>query len=366
MKKIRNLYKNIKGLYFKYERRVSSVALIFGFIFDSLTLKRVDLFFEQIILFSHLCIVWLAIVYINFYEQKNLIGRGRISYFFRHASPVIMQFSFGALFSGFLIFYIRSASMASSWLFLFFLVFLLVGNEFFRKRYQRFTFQISVFYFTLFSFLIFYVPVLVGKIGVPVFILSGCISLIMIIILIKGIFLISNEQFKQSKKYTRLNVLGIFIIINILYFLNIIPPIPLSLKDSEVVHMVNTNDGAYLLKDEEKRWYQNFLPYDIINKKKESPVYFFSSVFAPTNLTTTIVHRWEYKNQKGEWITHTKISFPVVGGRDGGYRGYSFSRTIKDGWWRVSVETSNGQVLGVKRFKVIETIKLPYLKTYTY
>lgn len=366
MEVIRRYFELAKTLFLKYERRISSAALVFGFVVDSFTLRRIDLLFEQVILLTHLFIAGSAILYINIYDSRDSVSKVRVLSFVRRGAPVAMQFSFGALFSGFLIFYSRSASLVASWPFLILLVALLVGNEFFRKRYQRFVFQLSIFYTALFSFLIFYVPVVVNSIGVWVFLLSGAISLIAISAVVWGIAQLADRSYEKSKLYLKRSIVGIFVAINVLYFTNIIPPIPLSLKDAEVAHLVRPLNGEYLVQDEKSVWYEILRPYDVIHTTREGTVYFFSSVFAPTKLTTNIVHHWEYKNKAGDWVTHSRLEFPIRGGRDEGYRVYSFSRQPLEGWWRVSVETPRGQLLGRERFKVIEVSTLPTLKTFTY
>ncbi len=57
----------IKVWYLRYERLISSLSLIGGFIFDAVTLKRVDLFFENVWVAAHLVIAALGIILINLY-----------------------------------------------------------------------------------------------------------------------------------------------------------------------------------------------------------------------------------------------------------------------------------------------------------
>jgi hypothetical protein len=85
-------------------------------------------------------------------------------------------------------------------------------------------------------------------------------------------------------------------------------------------------------------------------------------VFSPTHLDTQIVHEWQYYNPVDEeWQTTDTISFPIIGGRDGGYRGYSSKSTISPGRWRVNVETPHGQTIGRINFQVEEVSSLPEL-----
>ncbi len=61
----RSRLSKIRSWYGKYERPISSLSLIGGFVFDALTLKRVDLFWENFWVIGHLVIVGTCIVLIN-------------------------------------------------------------------------------------------------------------------------------------------------------------------------------------------------------------------------------------------------------------------------------------------------------------
>ncbi len=47
-----------------------------------------------------------------------------------------------------------------------------------------------------------------------------------------------------------------------------------------------------------------------------------------------------------------RVSFPINGGRDGGYRGYTIKRNPIAGEWRVDFATADGHLLGRERFTV--------------
>ncbi len=333
----------------QYERVLSFAALAGGFIIDNLTLARVDLWFDHIILLFYLGVVMLGVAISNRYGQSAL---GALVYF-----P--MQFAFGGLFSVFTVFYLRSAAFAVSWPFLLFLAGMLVGNEFFRSRYQKINFQVSVLFLALFSYMVFAVPVVLGRMGPDVFILSGVLSLCIIVLFLASILRSKDERGRMLR-----NIAGIFVVMNVLYFTNIIPPVPLSLKEAGVYHAVVRTQGGYFVSREIMPWYKRFLRQEVVHIRADEPMYFYSAVFAPTRLNTDIVHHWQYFDKKsGSWITGAKILFPIVGGGDGGYRGYSFKNAVLPGLWRIDVETSRGQVLGRATFFVALVERLPALET---
>ncbi|MDP3996497.1 MAG: DUF2914 domain-containing protein [bacterium] len=351
--------RGFKDWYIRHERRISSGALLFGFIFDNLTLKRIDLLYENIVLASYLIIAALSITLVNLYETGKI--RGRFFSWIYEVLPLILQFSFGALFSGFFVFYSRSGTVAGSWVFLVIILGLLVGNEFLRRRYLRLTFQVAVLFLALFSYAIFFTPVLLGKMGVGVFILSGIISIVAIYVFLRLLAFLMPNRIAPMRPILTAVIAGIFSLVNLLYFGNVIPPIPLSLKHADVYHNVTKlPDGNYELTKENQKWYERFRRYDTFHWQEGESVYVFSAVFAPTRLQTDIAHNWQYfDEQTKEWKSVNKIKFPIVGGRDGGYRGYSYKQNIFAGRWRVDIETLRGALIGRVKFQVVESDERP-------
>ena len=121
--------------------------------------------------------------------------------------------------------------------------------------------------------------------------------------------------------------------------------------------------GDYRLIFEKAPWYSfGKTTATLFHRRVNEPVYVWSSIFAPTHLDTEVLHRWSrFDPAIGEWVTSTVIRFPISGGRDGGYRGYSKKENITPGAWRVDVETLRGQIIGRFTFKVVEVIESPEL-----
>lgn len=353
---------SLKGFYSQYEPYLSPIAVLAGFIWDNLTLQRIDLWVENVVILSYLTIALLCILFLNAYDAGRLKGR-----FFDKiviGVPFLLQVVFGGLFSAFLIFYIRSATIAASWPFLVLLLALLVGNEIFRSRYQRFVFHISIFFITLFSYSVFAVPIIVDRIGDKIFILGGVVSLVLIYMTIYLIYRIVPARVLQARKLLILSIGGIFLVFNLMYFYNIIPPIPLALKESGIYHQVERQNGDYLVEYEPSVWYRfwsDWLPE--YHWQPGEPVYNYSSIFAPTDISTEIKHRWSYYNEsREEWVVKDMLSYSMSGGRAEGYRGYSLKYGVQPGKWRVDVITKTEQVLGRNEFEIIKTESIPKLK----
>ncbi len=342
---------------------ISSFALLAGFVIDTLTLRRVDMLLENVWVIGNLLLVAACIVLINWRESK---AGGKNSAKIHFWLVTIMQFAFGGLLSAFVVFYFRSATLEVSWPFLLMLVAAFIGNEGFKKHYTRVVFQISFLYLCLFSFSIFLLPVVFRKIGTPIFLASGLTSLLLIYVFLKVLKRFTEEKFYQKSRFaTLLSITVIFVIINGLYFFNFIPPLPLSLKDAGVYHTLARNDdGNYQVSSEDQGLFGFFRIYENIHIKKNDRLYAYSAVYLPTSLDTILVHKWQrYDEAEKKWVLENKISLPVAGGREGGYRTYSIKGNLKEGKWRVSVETYAGEVIGRMRFVVSFVDKEPPLET---
>lgn len=291
----------------------------------------------------------------NAYEEGRF--KKLISEKFYLFIPAIVQFVFGGLFSAFFVFYSRSGSFVASWPFIVMLGALLVGNEFVQKHYARLTFQVSVFYVIIFSYLIFLVPIITKDIGVKSFLISGLTSLVLLGLFIQILLRLTTKKVKEQRNKIRIYIVSIFVFINFLYFTNSIPPIPLSLQDIGVYHAVSRVGGNYeVIEEKQSNWKRLFGSKVHINKGEE--LYVWSSIFAPTKINTNIVHKWQYYDEtKGDWVDAGTIRFPITGGRDGGYRGYSAKQIKEFGDWRVSVENERGQLIGRINFEVVGNLK---------
>lgn len=326
------------------KKHVLTLAFLLGFIIDSFMLTRVDLTMTVAVLLAYLFIATLGVMFTS-------ISRGGA------LAPYLTQFAFGGLLSGYFIFFTRSASFASSWFFILLLGVAIFGNEFLKEEYRRFELRITMLFAAFFFFAIIYAPVALKSMGAWIFLSSGLVGLGAIVLVLMIISHIAPEIVRTAKYTLTMTIGSLFVGINALYFTNIIPPIPLSLKEAGVYHVVSrTESGGYRALVERVEWYNFAQRYHaVIHREPDEPLYFYSSVFAPTHLSVPIFHEWQYLDDiKNEWVTTDRLNFQIVGGRDGGYRGYSFKGNIFTGEWRVNVITERGQYLGRTSFTVID------------
>jgi hypothetical protein len=338
--------------YARFERPISSASLVGGFAFDALTLKRVDTFWENFWVVVHLVLVAACILLISRAENRGVESKNpaKIHFWLINAS----QFLFGGLLSTFLVFYFRSGSLWVSWPFFLILAAAFVANEKLKQRYARLDFQLSLFYLSLFCFTIFILPVVLHAMGPVVFLLSGALSVAFLLLLVRLLKSVSGEKFPRGMTSLAVSIGAIFVTINMLYFLNLIPPIPLSLQDASVHHAIVRNaDGNYAVQSEDPGVLRFFRFRDTFHAMSGEPVYAYSAVFSPTSLNTQIIHEWQFYDKRHGWTTMSRIELPVKGGRGGGYRTYSRKTGVVAGAWRVNVKAGNGALLGRLRFNVI-------------
>ncbi|OHA92974.1 MAG: hypothetical protein A2W58_02875 [Candidatus Zambryskibacteria bacterium RIFCSPHIGHO2_02_38_10.5] len=339
--------------YGKYERPISSFSLVAGFVFDAVMLKRVDMFWENMWVIGHLVIVGVCMVLIH--KIKGIAGDEGNPDKAHFWLVNVIQFFFGGLISVFLVFYFRSGDLAISWPFFLILALVFWANESLKRHFVRLNFQISLFFLSLFLCAIYLVPVFTHRIGAGIFILSGIISLALMITFLRILSWASGREFQKNKHHIVFWVLTIFTVMHIFYFANIIPPIPLALKDSGIYHSFQKDSAFnYIVSYEDIGWTKFLSISRGIHIASGDTIYAYSAVFSPTSLNTTIVHRWQYYDPlEKKWTDMSKILLPVVGGRDNGFRTYSAISGLSLGKWRVNVETLRGQVIGRLRFTVI-------------
>ncbi|MFZ2523123.1 MAG: DUF2914 domain-containing protein [Minisyncoccia bacterium] len=348
--------------YGRYERPISSFSLVGGFIFDALTLKRVDEVWENIWVMGHIVLIVIVMFVIN--RLENFPGDEKNPEKIHFWLVNTLQFLFGGVLSVFLIFYFRSAELSTSWPFILILILVFWANEALKSRFVRLTFQVTILFLSIFSSMIYFLPVLMHRIGPDVFIYSGLISLGLIAVFLIALSKIGKEKFKKSRHYIYLSIASIYIVFNFLYFTNLIPPLPLSLEDSGLYSEIVKENGDYLGTHRYLGLISNILIYPKVSFSDAGSVYAYSAIFSPAKFDTSIIHEWQYYDATNKsWRNHSAVDLRIVGGRDGGFRTYSNMDNITLGKWRVNVLTLSRQVIGRIRFEVVPEILKGEIRT---
>ncbi len=343
---------HLKSLYAKYERFLLPGALAIGIVADFITFRAINTETAFILLLVHTFLAGTAIILLNLYKNHQLETPSKFSKYVLLITPLVLQFSFGAMLSASLVFYWFSGAFAVSWPVFALLLLLMISNDVFRDYYQLPKVQISIYYFALFSFSSVAFPYLLNSIESWSFVLAGMISLIAITAYIFFAAQILPEL-KHLQRFFGFSIGSIYIAMNLLYFFNLIPPIPLSITDMGVYERVQLQGDNYQVTRNKQSFIQKLLPGTLIKMESTDAIYLYSAIFAPTDLSTTIVHDWEFFDEnENRWRKSSDISFALTGGRSDGYRGYTYKRNHQEGKWRVTVRTQRGQALGRLVFKV--------------
>jgi hypothetical protein len=341
-----------KSWYEKYKKYFPLVSFFGGFVWDNLTLRRIDQWLDNIILLIYLLLVGFFIVVVNLVEHNQWQKPFWTKY--REWYPEIIQFLLGNLFSAYVVYYFKSASMTKTAIFFILLVVMMVANEFLKDRLTNLYLQLVLFSFCAFSFFTFFLPVLFHKMNVWLFLLGGIASLLLTALLVIVLY--------QSNGIPNVSVLrsagkwvgAMFLFLNLAYFFNWIPPVPLSLKYAGVFHRVRHVGDQYMVTFRQPRWYEFWKSSD--QPYRYAPgdtAYCFASIFAPTKLQKRIYQKWLFYNEKaGSYETRSRTGYDLFGGRDAGYRGYTYKRAIEPGQWRIDLETEDERLLGRLNFRI--------------
>jgi len=337
-----SLYQTIKSNYKKYWL---TIAFVLGFFTDVLLLNQIDDVVDNIILLFYVTLATFSILFFYAGVAQKLgtnVSKRLVLYM-----PIVMQYSFGGLFSGMLIFYARSGDLFSSLPFFILILAVIFGNELVHKRSDGLVYHLALYFVGLFSYTILVLPVLIGIMGGWIFFLSGLLALGVVTLLIQTLYKIVPRFMELNTQRIILSIGFIYILFNTLYFANIIPPIPLSLTQLEIVQSVTRlEDGNYRIVAEEQPWWERFFFIKPELHPTTSSLSCFAKVYAPTRLSTKIFHRWEYKDANNDWQERLYLGYDIAGTNTGGYRGYTTISSFSDGVWRCSVESARGQVLG--------------------
>jgi len=345
---------SVKAFLSQHQEYLPVVFFIGGFIWDSLTLGRIDGWYSNTILFLYLSCLTAGLYIYNLKDDGRWQNTFLESY--QQYAPYAIQFFLGGLSSAYVIFFFQSVSLTKTMVFFLILLVLLFSNELLKHRISNKYLQFGAYFFVNFTFFIFFLPILSGVMSTFVFILAGLISLILTGYVISLIYRI-NPSTQQEVHIGQLSaiIIGIYLTINIFYYFNLIPPVPLSLQNGMVAYQVEKQDDTFSVTFEQPGLFSLGKSYDqTFNYAEKDTVFVYTSIFAPTDLEKAVLHHWQwYEPGNDQWNSTDKISYEVTGGRRGGFRGYTYKENVWPGHWKVDVTTDEGLVLGVIKFEIV-------------
>jgi DUF2914 family protein len=331
------------------ERAIAVGFFIAGFVFDMLTLGRIDSWImigQQI---AYLAVIMGVLTHM-FLEQaapapdpEQMAGLKRWYYRYRTAA---VHFVLGALLNLYTLFFFKSSSLVVSFAFLGVLVGLVLANESSRFKSLGLHLKFALLSLCLLSFFAALVPVVVGSIGLAVFLLAvvvGCLPLIAAAAWIRSA---TPDLFPRARRQMLLPLGCVLLVFLVFYLFRLIPPVPLSIPFIGVYHAVEKTDVGYTLTHERSVWRvwqngdQNFLA------QPGDKVYVFFRLFSPTGFADQVVMRWYLKDSRRGWTLQDSIPIKILGGREEGFRGYGVKANYQPGAWKVQVETRDGREIG--------------------
>jgi len=360
----------------RYERHLSAAAMVVGYAVDNFTFGRVDHPGAHLVFSAYLTVAVVSIAVAHWLQgRKDRAAAAAATVLSTDRSPAALepdpqperrfrlsvwlpaatQFALGGLWSGFLVFYSRSAVLAASWPFLLLLLAFLVGNEVFRRYHSRLIFVSLLLFFAFYSYAVFVVPVFTRSIGEITFLASGACAIVAYYFFLRLLWVLDRRRYRQSRWQLIGGAVAITAAMNVFYFTRVLPPLPLALSDVGIYHDIRHTGVTYQVREESEPWTVRFgFAPPMMHVAPGEKLALYSAVFAPIRMTTRITHRWQWWDSRSKhWQTLSQVSFAISGGREHGYRGYSLKSGLRIGDWRVSIDSADGRLIGRLAFNVV-------------
>ncbi len=331
-----------------------AVFFLLGVTYDTVTLTRIDRLQDNLVLMLYLALLGTLIILTGRLgiepppdreQLTSLPAFTRWVLASRPYFPMASQFLLGGLFSAYTIFYSRSTSFTGTAVFFSLLIALLVINEFLRDRLSNLRLLVSLYGVVTFAFLTFFLPVMTGYMNAMVFLLGAGVSVAVTLRVVHLIYRDNPDRSRHEATKVTVPTIACVALLVGFYFMNWIPPVPLSLKFGGMYHEIKRTGDQFELSFE-RQWYQVWKRADTTYPSNQ-PIYCFTAVFAPVDLNTTIYHHWYFRPTSERPFMHAdRIPIKISGGREGGYRAYSFKQRLDPGDWRVDVESQDGRIIG--------------------
>lgn len=347
------MWSKLKAFLAKHDKYAAVIYFIIGFIWDWVTLERIDHFYSNFVLSGHLICLMMSLYIFNLADDGRWEGTFLEKY--EQYASLAIQFFLGALVSAYIVFFFRSVSLGRTMVFLILLMFLYIANEMFKHRISNKYLQFGAFFFVAFTYFEFIIPVFIGMMSTFIFIISGFVALGLTLFFIQFVYRKSPST-RREVNIAKLSsiIIGIYLMINVFYYFNMIPPVPLALESGLMAYNIEKKDNSYWLTYDRDKTYKIWRSFN--HEMAYAPgdsVFAYTSIFAPTDLDKTVAHRWKwYNTETSEWEISDEIEYEVKGGRDGGYRGYTFKTNLHPGYWEIDVITKEGLILGTIDFQL--------------
>lgn len=333
-------------------------AFLGGFVWDALTIGQrvsVTAFWRlgAFLLGAALLAFWLARRH-ALKAVAPLPGdglRGKLPGFVWQGPYLLLQFFYGGIFSALFILYFKSSGHLGTWLMTALLGILLVGNEFAGEHYgRRFTLTWALFALNAILLFNFALPHIVGSLDPRWFYISTGAGILLTHLM---------QRLAPGQPGRILPAWGFAAVLLLAWNLDMIAPVPLVKRDMAVGHKFIQASGRYSLEIESAPTWQFWRDQaSTLHLAEGERLYGISAVFAPTGVSADLEHRWEIL-ENGNWRQVSRTHFQSTGGRERGFRGYSWVSDPPPGDWRFTVATQDGRTIGTLSVRVERGTPLP-------
>jgi len=353
---------------FRRQHVMAEIAVFFaaGFLFDILTLSRID----DVATLVQQGLYLVVLSGLMSLDERYRAGVAEPPRWLAKAWPFsedAIHFLFGSLLSSFTLFYLKSSSGFSAFLFMSVLCALLVANELpgFRERGPVVRFALLSLCMTSYGALL--LPCLLGFISAWLFVTSVLLSSAAIYWFVRTFTRWTGDA-RSIRRRIAGPALAMQAILFVAYFAGVIPPVPLSVQFIGIYHEVvppgarevaDAGDPAprtYELRHQRPWWKVWQVGDQDFAARPGDVVYCFARVFAPNGFRDAIYVHWWKQRQEGGWLDRGRTPLVIRGGRDDGFRAFATKKNYQPGRWRVEIETGDGRDIGVIHFDLVNDL----------
>lgn len=336
------------AFYEKHETKIDLLFFFGGFLFDVVMLPDLDETIGIVQQVVYLALIGAILLLELVLESRPDLVSARWNRVWQYRS-IPTHFFLGTLFNIYSLFFLKSSSFFSSFLFVILLMGVIVANEMKSVRKSGVDVKMGLYIACLFCFFSVFFPLMLGQVGWLPFFLALVATILFLFFakwLLKG---------KVPAQWIQRRVLfpGAIVVTAVffLYQLGLIPPVPLSIKKIGVYHGIEKKEGDYRMLHEKPAWkfWQN--GDQDFKAAPGDKIFLFASIYSPARFADTVVVHWWQKDSRG-WQSTDKIPMNITGGRHGGFRGLATKQNYTPGRWCVTVESNDGREIGRVYFTV--------------
>jgi hypothetical protein len=342
----------------KHEAKLDITFFICGFIFDAWMVAFPD---EPFVIFQQAFYLFIIALLIH-YELLFRLEKWHPSNFSAKIWPYqnfALHFCLGTLLNVYSLFYIKSASLFSSVVFLFLMIVMIFMNELpFVKKSKKINLKVGLYSICLFSFFSIVYPLIFGFIGLVPFCFSVVSTLAILLVQLRFLRNLVKEPGVLFHAIFA-PVATVMIIFATFFFLGLIPPVPLSTKVQGIYHNLVKRDYHYYLYGEMNE--NSFWDFGktTFHAEPGDKIYFYSQIFSPARISDKLIVHWFKKNNVGDWESMDQVPVALKGGREEGFRAFTFKSNFDAGEWKILVETSSGAEISRLYFNIVKVNQAP-------